>query len=234
VDQMNPEARRVVQLTRQARTPSAEDKRRVRAAIGVGVAAATVATSTATAASVKAASALGVLTGLRGVVTVIALVSASAGAGVYWHARASRAHPTATAAVSAPPQIPRVAPDPTAGAEPPSSAPQLGEPRSGDARPRAAAAPQDPLSAELTLLHTARKAWQEGKPQLALDLAQKHARLYPHSQLASERDALRVFALCGLDRTSEASELAAALLARAPGSPLRASLEQSCAMHPPK
>jgi hypothetical protein len=95
-------------------------------------------------------------------------------------------------------------------------------------------APQDPLAAELTLLHAAKQAWQDGKPQTALDLAQRHAQLYPHSQLASERDALKVFALCGLGRTSDARDLASTLLSRAPGSPFRASLEQSCAMHPPK
>jgi hypothetical protein len=234
VDPMNPEARRVVQLTRQARTPSTEDKRRVRAAIGVGVAAAAVATSTttATAAAVKAASVFGVMTGLRGIAAVVAVVSASAGAGAYWHARASRAHAPTAVHVTASQQAPQLAPQPIVAAEAPSPAPPVSEPR-GDVRPRAAA-PQDPLSAELTLLHTARQAWQDGKPQLALDLAQKHARLYPRSQLASERDALRVFALCGLDRTSEARDLASALLARAPGSPLRASLEQSCAMRPPK
>jgi hypothetical protein len=229
---MNPEARRIIQLTRQARTPSAEDKRRVRAAIGVGVATAAVATSTTTAASVKAASVLGVLTGMRGVVSVVALVSASAGAGAYWRAHVSHTHPSAPVQVSAPQQTPPASPEPVAVVEAPSPAPPTSEPRSGDVRPRAAA--PDPLSAELTLLHTARQAWQDGKPQVALDLAQKHARLYPHSQLASERDALRVFALCGLDRTSEARELASALLARAPGSPLRASLEQSCAMRPQK
>jgi hypothetical protein len=95
-------------------------------------------------------------------------------------------------------------------------------------------APQDPLAAELTLLHAAKQAWQDGKPQTALDLAQKHAQLYPRSQLASERDALKVFALCGLGRTNDARDLASSLLSRAPGSPFRASLEQSCAMRPPK
>jgi RNA polymerase sigma-70 factor (ECF subfamily) len=94
--------------------------------------------------------------------------------------------------------------------------------------------PLDPLAAELTLLHAAKEAWQEGRAQSALDLVQKHARLYPHSQLASEREALRVFALCGLGRTGEARDAATMVLAKAPGSPFRSAIEESCAMRLPK
>jgi len=54
------------------------------------------------------------------------------------------------------------------------------------------------------------------------------ARRYPHSVLALERDALRVFALCSLGQRAQARPLAADLLRRAPGSPLRTSVEESC------
>ena len=232
---MNPDARRIIQLARQARTPSADDKRRVRAAIALGVAATavTVPTAAAAGASAKLAGAAGVFTGLRGIVSVAVIASTSVGAGAYlWtHTSASR-RSADVSVVSSPPPV-EVAPPPITVSESTNTPPISPErPAETPARPRMA--PQDPLAAELTLLHAAKQAWQDGKPQMALDLAQKHAQLYPRSQLASERDALKVFALCGLGRTSDARDLASTLLSRAPGSPFRASLEQSCAMHPPK
>jgi hypothetical protein len=232
---MNPDARRIIQLARQARTPSADDKRRVRAAIALGVAATavTVPTAAAAGASAKLAGAAGVFTGLRGIVSVAVIASTSVGAGAYlWtHTSASR-RSADVSVVSSPPPI-EVAPPPITVSES-TNPPPISPERTAETPARPRMAPQDPLAAELTLLHAAKQAWQDGKPQTALDLAQRHAQLYPHSQLASERDALKVFALCGLGRTSDARDLASTLLSRAPGSPFRASLEQSCAMHPPK
>jgi hypothetical protein len=226
---MNPEARRILQLARQARTPSADDKRRVRAALALGVAATavTVPTTAAAGASAKLAGAMGVFTGLRGIVSGVVIASTSVGAGAYLWTHARRVA-EASVVVSPAPVAP-ARPSPVAVPESVNTPPAE---RPSDVPGRARVAPADPLAAELTLLHAAKQAWQDGKSQTAFDLAQRHAQLYPHSQLASERDALKVFALCGLGRTSDARDLASALLSRAPGSPFRASLEQSCAMRP--
>jgi hypothetical protein len=238
---MNPEARRIIQLARQARTPTVADKRRVRAAVALGVAAAAVAVpaSAAAGASAKAAGAagaFGVFTGLRGIVSVVAIASTSVGAGAYFWEHAHAARPSEGPAPVSLAPLPPVAPQPV-----PVSAPAVVTPapvataeHPSEARGRARVSPLDPLAAELTLLQSAKQAWREGRPQAALELAQKHAQLYPRSQLASERDALKVFALCGLGRTSDARDLGASLLAREPASPFRASIEQSCAMLPPK
>ena len=75
---------------------------------------------------------------------------------------------------------------------------------------------------------TSRTAWRTGGAARALALAQQHARRYPHSTLRLERDALRLFALCSLGRRAQARPLAAELLKRAPDSPLRTSVEESC------
>ncbi len=240
---MNPEARRIIQLARQARTPTLADKRRVRAAVALGVAAAAVAVpaSAAAGASAKAAGAagaFGVFTGLRGIVSVVAIASTSVGAGAYFWEHAHAAPPSEVpVAVSLAP-LPPVAPLPVPVSAPAlvtvTPAPVATAEHPSEARARARVSPLDPLAVELTLLQSAKQAWREGRPQAALDLAQKHAQLYPHSQLASERDALKVFALCGLGRTSDARDLGASLLAREPASPFRASIEQSCAMLPPK
>jgi hypothetical protein len=78
-------------------------------------------------------------------------------------------------------------------------------------------------------LRQAQKALRDGAPRRALELADQHAKLYPGSQMGLERGALRVFAFCALGRKAEARALASELLAAAPRSPLRTSLEESCA-----
>jgi len=207
VQDMNPEARSLIGLARQARTPTAEDKARVRAAIGLGVAAAAVPTGIAVA-TAKAGGMAGLVGGFRAVLSA-ALVRA----------------PLATDR----PAAAFVTPEPALSTPLPGPAAPSAVGRPAEARLAPSSAPPDPLLAEVTLLRKAQRAWQGGKPQVALDLAQRHAQTYPHSQLAVERDAVRVFALCALGRTVEAQSLASELFARAPGSPLRTSLEESCA-----
>jgi hypothetical protein len=203
--EMNGEARRVVELARKARTPGDADKRRVRAALAATLGGATLgaASSVAVASAAKGA---GLAIGARALVAAVLL--ATAGAGSYYWVRSSRA--PAPAPVAAPAAAPPVIVEPL----PPAAAPQAG----------------DPLLAELGLLRQAQRALKDGDARRALDLAARHAALYPRSQMALERGALRVFALCSLGRKSEARSLARELIAEAPSSPLRKSLEESCGM----
>ncbi|HTA21471.1 MAG TPA: hypothetical protein VK989_19400 [Polyangia bacterium] len=207
-DEMDPGARRVVELARSAHTPSDADKRRVRQALALGIGAATAGVSAGTA--LASASKVGVLVGLRGLVA--ALVVATAGTGTYFFAR-SRASSTSS-------------PPPAVVATTPVAAPVI-----VPVTPAPAVVPApDPLLAELSLLREAQQALRDGQARRALELAERHASLYPHSQLALERGALRVFAFCALGRKVDARALANELLAAAPRSPLRTSLEESCAM----
>ena len=208
-DEMDPGARRVVALARTARTPNDADKRRVRQALALGIGAATAGVSAGTA--LASAAKGGVLIGLRGIIA--ALVVATAGTGTYFFARSRASAPVAPSVVASP-----VAP----------LAPTI-VPVVPEAAPAVAASP-DPLLAELTLLREAQQALRDGQARRALELAERHAALYPRSQLALERGALRVFALCALGHKAEARALATDLLAAAPRSPLRTSLEESCAM----
>ncbi|HSZ83724.1 MAG TPA: hypothetical protein VLA14_15670 [Polyangia bacterium] len=208
-EQMDPGARRVVALARSARTPSDADKRRVRQALALGVGAATAGVSAGTA--LASATKVGVLVGLRGIIA--ALVVATAGTGTYFFARSRVVAPrvVAPAAPVAAPVVVPLVPLPVA--------------------PAAAVVPSpDPLLAELSLLRQAQQALRDGQARRALELAERHASLYPRSQLAFERGALRVFAFCALGRKADARALANDLLAAAPRSPLRTSLEESCAM----
>jgi hypothetical protein len=129
--------------------------------------------------------------------------------GTYYWARAPRAPEAVIPAAASPVAPPEVVPLPMAPAP---------------------AAAGDPLLAELTLLRQAQRALRDGEARRALDLAARHATLYPRSQMAVERGALRVFALCALNRKAEARGLARQLIAEAPSSPLRKSLEESCGM----
>jgi hypothetical protein len=205
--ELNGEERRVVELARAARTPGDSDKRRVRAALAatLGGAALGVASSTAVASAAKSA---GALVAMRALLAAALLTSA--GVGTYFWTRAPRG-PSVVAPAVAPPTAPSVVVEPL----PPAAAP----PAEGD-----------PLLAELTLLRQAQRALRDGDAKRALELAARHAALYPRSQMSVERGALRVFALCSLGRKSEARTLARELIAEAPSSPLRKSLEESCGM----
>ena len=202
-DEMSPNARRVVDLARAARTPDDADKRRVRQALalGLGAAVAGASSGTAVAGAVKAGALVGVRAGVKTILA--ALVVATAGAGSYLYV--ARAHERAAVVAPAPVAAP-VAPVVTPIAPTP-----------------------DPLLAELGLLRQAQQALRDGSARRALELAERHAALYPSSQLGLERGALRVFALCALGRKSDARSLATELLKAAPRSPLRTSLEESCA-----
>jgi hypothetical protein len=205
-DELNSESLRVINLARKAQSPTAADMRRVRKALAVGLAAtaAGAAVGTALASSWKG---FGFLAGVRGIVA-IALV-ASAGAGTAWWAYGDRG----------------LSKQPASGAAVPSATAPVVAPKADST-----AAAQDPLLAELTLLRRAQRALGNALPRQALELARRHATLYPQSQMALERDALQVFAYCAMARKSEARALATELLKRAPRSPLRKSLEESCAM----
>lgn len=204
IDDLNPSARRVIELARVARTPDDADKRRVRRALAFGIGAAVAGASSGTAIA-SAVAKTGVLAGLRGLLAAVLVVSAGTGALLWSRGRA----PT--------PVLPSAATGPAA------TAPVL--------RSTLTPAPTtpDPLLAELRLLRQAQQALRDGAARRALELAERHAALYPRSQLALERGALRVFALCALGRQGEARTLAAELLTVAPRSPLRRSLEDSCA-----
>lgn len=233
MDDLTPEAKRTIRLAREEYSPSDEDKRRVQRALGAGLAAAAAVATVSTTEAAAAAKTVGILgawAGLRGVVGV--LLVASAGTGVYWWTRSPSPPPPARMDMQSEPSLPPIAPPapPLLVSEPlPEAVLPAPMPSSRDGQKRAAPAP-DPLVGELTVLHRAQQAWRDGKAQQALEIAQQHAATYPRSQFAMERGALQVFALCALGRKAEARSIASELLRQAPRSPLRTSLEESCAM----
>ena len=211
-DDMKPEAWRLLQVVREADSPSELDMRRVRRAIAAGAGAALAApvakaASAATSKGVAAAS-VGKSTALVAATKSVAaiVVLASLGAGTAWWSH-HRSLELAAPALSR------------------ASSPEMREPSAAVAE---TAAPST-LLGELTLLQRAQRALAGGAPKEALALAGEHATRYPRSQLAGERDAVRVFAECALGQRANARALALEILKSAPRSPLRTSLEQSCA-----
>jgi hypothetical protein len=87
----------------------------------------------------------------------------------------------------------------------------------------------DELMEEAALLHQAQSAWRAGQSAEALKLANQHAQRFPRSQLANERDVLRVLSLCKLGQKSAAKQVGARLLKSAKGSPWYQSVADSCA-----
>jgi hypothetical protein len=228
-DEMSPEGRRLIELTRAARTPRMEDKQRVRrtlalslaagAAAAPGIADGAFALKAATAGTAGTVKAAGLAASVKFALSAVLVASVGTGAYVWQGAakrKASSVAPSATTEVAAPVAAP--APPPVVESAPVESAPAVAP---------IEAAP-DPLLAEVGLLHRAQQAWRGGNAKRALQLAQQHAKEYPRSALALERDALRVFTMCALGQKRQARIIAKDLMKRAPRSPLRTSVAESC------
>jgi hypothetical protein len=229
MNDLNPDARRLVDLARQARTPGADDKRRIAQRLAVPLAA-----SAAVGTAVGAAQAGTSLLGSVGA-KVAALVAVSAVGAAVFVARL-RPEPVVVAGkqavsaqpFSAPPESsppPRV-PEASAPAAP--AAVESATPPKATAPPSSAKASDD-LAQEAALLHQAQSAWRAGNSAEALVLANQHAKRFPRSQLANERDVLRVLSLCKLGRVQAAKDVGARLLRQTKGSPWYQSVAESCA-----
>lgn len=227
-DELDPDARALVDLARGARSPSNEQRDRAYQALMAGIAGgATLGAAKGAAAKLAAKSSLVWLKW-----AIPAAVAASVGVGAYvWHAQrvvpAGRPHPVVSAPPPAPVAIP-AAPSvssaevvaPSAAPEP-SAAPVVKAPTSS--KPSA-----DDLVQELGLLHQALAESRSGHAARALELARQHAQRYPASRLRVERDAIEVRSLCALGRAAEARKIADRLRAQAPNSPVSAALAETC------
>jgi hypothetical protein len=233
VVELYPEARKVLDAAREARTPSLADRDRIFSSLMASVAVGAVAPSAAAAKTGLfgkiASNALWIKAAAS--VAVLSAASVSTFAYVRHHGQSSAAGPARVAApVSALPVAPVAAPlpEPTHVVAPtPAPAPTVSPPTVEHSAPAPSRHPTDGLSAELALLRQAHEARRAGQPERALELAREHAKKYPHSQMWAERETLRVLALCDLGRV-DAARRSAASLQYLWSSPLRATLNASC------
>jgi hypothetical protein len=227
-DELDPDARALVDLARGARSPSNEQRDRAYQALLAGIAGgATLGAAQGAAAKLAGKSAFVWLKW-----AVPAAIAVSVGVGAYlWHAQRVVPAPPPHSVVSASPPAPiaiPVAPSvssveavaPSAAPEP-SAAPVVKAPTSS--KPSA-----DDLVQELGLLHQALAESRSGHAARALELARQHAQRYPASRLRVERDAIEVRSLCALGRAAEARKIADRLRAQAPNSPVSAALAETC------
>ena len=87
-----------------------------------------------------------------------------------------------------------------------------------------------PLAEEARLLKQAQQALRAGQPQAALTALAEHQRRFPRGQLALERSAARVTALCALGRTPQAVSEARIFLQQHPQSGLSQQVRASCGL----
>lgn len=235
---LDRDAKRILDLATEAREPGAGDKARVEqklaAVLGVGVIVATpaIATEAAHAASTVAsgAKAAGGAT-LKWWLASVVIVSAVTG----YVALSKPQAPPPTTAIEAPQiesaPVPVPVPVPAPAPAPALAVDEAPEPllpsRPATTKKRGAS---NTLGDELELLHRAQSAWRAKDATRAMTLLDQHRTRFPRSELKLERDGLRVLTLCELGQKSEAKALAHKLLERAPRSPLRATIEESCAL----
>lgn len=245
-EDLNLDARRLVDLARQARTPGEGDKSRIAQRLAVPLAAAGATAAFAkTAAGGQIASgagakvAGGTLLGSVGakiaaVITVGAVGTAVVVSNLSTPAPTveppAPAQPAVVEVPAAPPEASQPVPAPEPAAEEPApEAPVVSTPRVQPKVAPSATHPEHELAQEAALLHQAQAAWRAGQSQRALELANQHAQQFPHSQLANERDVLRVLSLCKLGQVDAAKRVGARLLSKAKGSPWYQSVAGSCA-----
>ena len=233
--ELDPEARRILELTREARTPTARDKVRMDRRIGAALA---LGSATSHAASGGAATkVVGTAAAIKW--TGIALIAIGSAGYVGWRASHPSPSPSPMGVVAAPAAadpapaaagqgVATAPPEPAARPEP-EPADHPGALRSsGASRASHPKVSEETLSEELDLLHDAQSKWRAGNASAALSLLSEHRKRFPRSQLGSERDALTILSLCATNRTAEARRLAQRFLQTAQRSPLRTSVEESC------
>lgn len=102
-----------------------------------------------------------------------------------------------------------------------SAPPRLDGPHEATATPSARPRTTEAMpELESPLLERARAAMLHGRPSVALESLDAHARRFPRGRFEAEREAMRVQCLVAAGRTGEAREAAARFRARYRGSPL--------------
>jgi hypothetical protein len=123
------------------------------------------------------------------------------------------------------PTTPNVVAPPPAAAPPPATAPRASERGVAPVDPPAATPSPDDAATAAKLLDEAEAA----EPERALELLARHAELAPLGTGADRRMALRIVALCALDRTDDAKADARAFLSRPRDAKWTKRVRESCA-----
>jgi len=236
MNDLNSQARAVVEAARDADNPSPADRDRIKHAILVQVAVGAVA-STAAAGSMTLAMKVGLA------VLAVSLVGGGSAGYVHWQGKhlasglathVSKATAVAREATALPIVIPAVAAQPAAGpAQPESKTHLLDKPRKlvvqgSDERMRQEAHQEDPLNAEVAVLGRAREELRLGRPAQALEALLEYDRRFGKGALGEERQAIAAIAACQAHPGPGARAQAQAFMRSSPKSPLLDRVHATC------
>ena len=234
MNDLNSQARAIVEAARDADEPSPADRARIKHAILVQVAAGVVA-STAAAGTLTVGMSLGMKIGL--LVLSVSLVGGGAVGVVHWqgkHRTASlttpMARPTAIKREALPAATPVVAPSSAiAPVQTESKVRQPDKPRKLVAQGGAdRTSPEDPLNAEVAVLGRAREELRLGRPAQALEALLEYDRRFGKGVLGEERQAIAAIAACQVHPGPSARAQAQAFMHSTPKSPLLDRVRAAC------
>jgi hypothetical protein len=231
---LDSHAKAIVEAARDADTPSAADRIRIKRAVLAQIVVGTTVASSAVAGSLS----LGAKVGL----TVLAVSLVGGGTvGVlkmYDAHQASIARmrvPARTAVAPRPaPALPAVSQEATVSQEPPvlpdEKARKLEKPRKAISQNGRGekATDEDRLNAEVALLKRAREELRMHRPESTLETLAEYDRLFGRGILVEERQAIAAIALCQAEPGPAARAQAEAFMRRAPASPLRERVRAAC------
>jgi hypothetical protein len=225
MNDLDSRARAIVEAGRDADSPSAADRERIKRAVLVQIAAGSMVASTAVAGTWS----VGAKVGLT--VLAVALVG---GGTVLTLRHAPPAAPTHAAPARAMPRM--MAPAAAVRAPVPTSTPPEEKPRKTEKTRKLAApsarldkrAPDDQLTAEVEVLKRAREELRLGRPSAALAALGEYDRRFGQGVLGEEKQALAAIAACRATPGPEARAEAEAFMRRAPASPLRERVREAC------
>jgi hypothetical protein len=126
---------------------------------------------------------------------------------------------------------PRKAPVASPRPPAPKAQPQPSQPRAPSVRVERTPAPRPPTdtrSSALELIAEAQAELRAGRASHALSVLDEHARRFPQASTLEERQALRVLALCALERLAEGRGARAVFLKTHPDSPYAARVTRAC------
>ena len=228
MNDLDDRARAIVEAGRDADTPSAADRDRIKRAVLVQIVASSAVASTAVAGSLS----IGAKVGLA--VLAVSMV----GGGTVGFFKMRGAHQASVARMRAmaktevaslpevsPEIIPQEFPAPSDEKAKKVEKPHKANPQNGRAEK---ATDGDQLSAEVAVLKRAREELRLGRPTRAIEELVEYDRRFGHGVLGEERHAIAAIAACRAEPGPASLAQAEAFMRKSPASPLRERVREAC------
>ena len=226
MDEQKPDMDRVLDLYREASTPSGASKERVWDALEADLAVPPPGGEGGGGAAPAGASGTG-----AGKLVLLGGVVVLAGAFMLWRGAQDVPEPESAAVTESEPAAESVTETETETETETASETETAVPTTIEAAKTEAPAPRPArgtLAEEMKLMTAAQRAARAGDHARALASLRKHRARFPRGVMAEEREAERVLALCALGRDRQARAARARFLERFAGSPLAPRVRRAC------